>query len=81
MKQVLWLQRGKVVADMTTRLVVDRDLCESNGVCVRTAPEMFVIDDSDKMRLLVEQPSPEQMDKAQAAVRRCPKRALSLVDE
>lgn len=63
---------------MTTRIVVDRDLCESNAVCVRTAPDMFVIDDDDKMRLLVEQPSPEQMDKARAAVRRCPKRALTL---
>jgi ferredoxin len=62
------------------RIVVDRDLCESNAVCVRTAPDMFVIDDSDKMRVLVEEPGPEQMDKARAAVRRCPKRALSLVE-
>ena len=35
----------------------------------------------DKIRLLVEQPAPDQLDKAQAAVRRCPKRALSLVEE
>lgn len=62
------------------RLVVDRDLCESNAVCVRTAPDMFVIDDSDKMRLLVEQPAGEQLEKARAAVRRCPRRALSLVE-
>ena len=65
---------------MSARIVVDRDLCESNAVCVRTAPDMFVIDDTDKMRLLVERPAPEQMEKARAAVRRCPKRALSLVD-
>jgi ferredoxin len=66
---------------MSARLVVDRDLCESNAVCVRTAPELFVIDDDDKLRLLVEEPSADQMEKARAAVRRCPKRALSLVDE
>jgi ferredoxin len=66
---------------MTPRIVVDRDLCESNAVCVRTAPDLFVIDDDDKLRLLVEQPAPDQLDKAQAAVRRCPKRALSLVEE
>ena len=66
---------------MTARIVVDRDLCESNAVCVRTAPDLFVIDDDDKLRLLVEQPAPDQMDRAQAAVRRCPKRALSLVEE
>jgi ferredoxin len=62
------------------RIVVDRELCESNGVCVKTAPDMFVIDDDDKLRLLVERPSDEQMEKARAAVRRCPKRALSLVE-
>jgi ferredoxin len=66
---------------MTTRIVVDRDLCESNAVCVRTAPELFVVDDRDELRVLVEEPGPDQMDKARAAVRRCPKRALSLVDE
>jgi ferredoxin len=65
---------------MSTRLVVDRDLCESNAVCVRTAPDMFAIDDADKLRLLVEEPAGDQMDKARAAVRRCPKRALSLVE-
>jgi ferredoxin len=63
------------------RIVVDRDLCEANAVCVRTAPDMFVIDDDDKMRLLVDSPSsPEQLDKARAAVRRCPRRALTLVE-
>jgi ferredoxin len=63
------------------RIVVDRDLCESNGVCVKTAPDMFVIDDDDRMRLLVEQPAAGQVEKAHAAVRRCPKRALTLVEE
>ena len=60
------------------RIVVDRDLCESNGVCVRAAPDLFVIDDQDKLQLLVEELSPEQLERAQAAVRRCPRRALSL---
>jgi ferredoxin len=66
---------------MSTRIVVDRDLCESNGVCVRTAPGMFVIDDTDRMKVLAEHPSAEQMEQAKAAVRRCPRRALSLVEE
>jgi ferredoxin len=64
------------------RIVVDRDLCESNAVCVRLAPELFVIDDDDKMRLLVEQPSSaDQVEKARDAVRRCPRNALSLVED
>jgi ferredoxin len=63
------------------RIVVDRDLCESNAVCVRTAPDMFRIDESNAMRLLVERPSADQLEKAKVAVRRCPRRALTLVDE
>jgi ferredoxin len=63
------------------RIVVDRNLCESNGVCVKLAPDMFVIDDSDKLKLLVERPSPDQLDKAETAVRKCPRNALSLVDD
>lgn len=68
-------------AGVALRIVVDRDLCESNAVCVRTAPDMFVIDDDDRMRLLVERPAPEQIENARAAVRRCPRRALSLAEE
>jgi ferredoxin len=64
------------------RIVVDRDLCEANAVCVRTAPDMFVIESNEKMKLLVEQPSsPEQIEKAKAAARRCPRGALKLVEE
>jgi ferredoxin len=63
------------------RLVVDRDLCESNAVCVRAAPDLFAIDDDDKLRLLVERPCPEQLDGARQAVRRCPRQALSLVED
>jgi ferredoxin len=63
------------------RIVVDRDLCEANGACVKTAPDMFVIGDDDKMRLLVERPNAAQMEKTQAAVRRCPRRALALVED
>ncbi|HEY6458543.1 MAG TPA: ferredoxin [Polyangiaceae bacterium] len=68
-------------AGVALRIVVDRDLCESNAVCVRTAPDMFVIDDDDRMHLLVERPAPEQIENARAAVRRCPRRALSLAEE
>ncbi len=63
------------------RLKVNTDLCEGNAACQRTAPEMFHVDEQDVMHLLVEHPSEAQMEKAKAAVRRCPKRALSLVDE
>ena len=68
---------------MTGRLkvVVDRDLCDANGVCVMKAPAVFTIDDDDSMRLLLEYPPPEQIEHVQAAVQYCPKGALSLSED
>jgi ferredoxin len=63
------------------RIVVDRELCEVNAACVRRAPEVFTIDDENHLRVLVERPGPELGQKARAAVDRCPRGALSLVDD
>ena len=66
---------------MPTKIVVDYDLCEANAACQKTAPDMFQVDDKDQLHLLVTYPSDAQMDLAKAAVRRCPRKALSLVEE
>jgi ferredoxin len=29
------------------RVVVDRDRCEGNAICVKIAPELFTLDDDD----------------------------------
>ena len=63
------------------RVGVDYDLCEANGVCVMAAPAVFQLDDSDKLHLVVERPPAEAMESVETAVRRCPKGALSLIDE
>jgi len=63
------------------KIVVNRDLCESNGVCVRRAPEVFAVDEEERLQVLMEQPGPELADKVKQAVKRCPKAALSLVEE
>jgi len=60
------------------RILVDRDLCEGNAVCMKVCPEVFTVDDDDQVRLLVEQPSEELRAKVEAAVRRCPRQALKL---
>ena len=31
------------------RVVVDRDLCESNAVCMRIVPEVFQVRDDDRL--------------------------------
>jgi len=63
------------------RVRVDRDLCESNGVCVRLAPEVFVLDDDDRLRLEQEHPPEALRTRVEQAVRRCPKQALTIVEE
>jgi ferredoxin len=63
------------------RVVVDRDLCESNGVCEGLAPEVFRIDDEDELDILQEHPDESLRAKVQDAVRSCPKQALSIQDD
>lgn len=62
------------------RIVVDYDLCEANARCMKTAPQIFQVGDDDRLRLLVVEPSPAQIEIVETAIKRCPKRALSLAD-
>jgi ferredoxin len=63
------------------RVIVDRDLCESNGVCEGLAPEVFQIDDGDELQILQEHPEESLRAKVQDAVRSCPKQALTLHED
>jgi ferredoxin len=63
------------------KIVVDYSLCEANGRCVKIAPELFQLDDEDSLHLLAEHPPQDLLDRAEKAVRLCPRAALSLVDE
>jgi ferredoxin len=61
------------------KVVVDYDQCESNGICEEVAPEVFhVSDEDDVLKLLQESPPEDLRAKVEEAVRRCPKRALSI---
>ena len=62
------------------RVVVNRTLCESNAVCARLVPEVFVVDD-DRLQIKQEQPAEELRERVEHAVRRCPKLALSIVED
>ncbi|HMJ13805.1 MAG TPA: ferredoxin [Polyangiaceae bacterium] len=67
---------------MRLKVVLARDLCESNGTCVLHAPEVFALDDTtDELQLLAEYPDEQQLEKVRAAVRGCPKGALALREE
>jgi ferredoxin len=61
------------------RVLVDYDMCESNGICEEIAPEVFhVSDEDDILQLLQERPANDLRAKVEEAVRKCPKRALSI---
>lgn len=63
------------------KILVDRDRCEGNAVCVRVAGDVFRVDDDDRLHVLVERPTGEARERVEVAVRRCPRHALSLVDD
>ena len=65
-------QNGRV------HVVVDRLKCESNGLCVGYAPDVFEISDDDELVVLEESPSEGRRTAVELAVRMCPKQALSL---
>jgi ferredoxin len=62
------------------RVVVDWDLCESNGLCMAAAPEVFELQDDDTLMVLQETPDESQRAKVADAVRACPKQAITLQD-
>lgn len=63
------------------RVLVNREACEGNALCVKAAPEVFQVDENDYVELRVAGPGPELLAKVREAIRRCPKNALSLEGE
>ncbi len=60
------------------KIVIDYELCEGNAVCMKLAPEVFVVGDDDRAHLVNANPGEELRAKVEAAVRRCPRQALSI---
>jgi ferredoxin len=58
------------------RVVVDRDRCEGNAICVRIAPKVFTLDDED-YAVAVDPVPVEQEALAEEAIAECPRAALS----
>jgi ferredoxin len=62
------------------RVVVNFDLCESNAMCMSSAPEVFEVRDDDVLYVLQAEPPEELREKVEAAARACPKMAITIVD-
>jgi ferredoxin len=61
------------------KVTVDPDLCEANGLCVASAPDIFDLVDDDLVQILLPEPPPEQGSAALDAVAACPKQALRIL--
>ncbi len=57
---------------------VDFGLCESNGVCMGVAPDVFLLNDDDTLSILQSDVKPENQDAVLEAVRQCPRQAISI---
>jgi ferredoxin len=64
----------------SVQVIVDRDLCESNALCMEAAPEVFRVGEDDVLEVLDVSPAESLRPKVEAAVRACPKMALSLAE-
>lgn len=60
------------------RVVVDWNVCESNALCMASAPEVFELQDDDTLLILQEAPDESLRDDVNNALRACPKGAISL---
>jgi len=58
---------------------VDTTKCDSQGVCTTECPEVFELDDDDELVILQVRPPESLRPKVEAAVRKCPKNAISVL--
>lgn len=62
------------------RVVVDRDRCEGNAICVGIAPELFILDEDEYVVVTADPIPADQEELAEQAIAECPRAALSRRD-
>lgn len=62
------------------KIEVNYQTCESNGLCVGAAPDVFDLDDDDNLHLLHESVTPDIEDDVREAARQCPRHAITLAE-
>ena len=62
------------------RVVVDRDRCEGNAICVGIAPDLFELDDDDYVTVTTNPIPADEVVLAEQAIADCPRAALSRRD-
>jgi ferredoxin len=59
-------------------ILVDRKACRGYGNCTLAAPEVFEVDDDNRVVLLTNSPGHEHDDDVALAVAECPVRAIAV---
>lgn len=73
----------------TTRVEVDQDRCQSAGYCVRTAPEIFALDDDGIVAIRAAgrlsagpvEVAPADLDQVDRAAWDCPAAAITVTQQ
>ena len=60
------------------KVVVDFDVCQSHGLCMQAAPEVFELRDDGFLYILKENPEDGLRAKVQKAARECPTGAIKI---
>lgn len=64
------------------KVIVDRQRCDGNGVCMGIAPEVFDVDDDLYLHIAENIPEdPELRARVRQSITSCPILALKLVEE
>ena len=64
------------------KIIVDRQRCDGNGVCMGIAPEVFDVDDDLSLHVAENIPDdPELRARVRQAITSCPILALKLVED
>ena len=62
------------------RVIVDRDRCEGNAVCMGIAPDIFELDDEDYAVVKTDPIPADREQLAEQAIAECPRAALKRED-
>lgn len=60
------------------RIIIDRDSCEAQALCVRNCGDIFSLDENDLLHFPEASVPEEHEEGVRRAVLRCPKQALSV---
>lgn len=60
------------------KVSVDRTRCVSYAICIGVAPDVFLLDDADRLELVTDVVTDENGPRLEEAVLACPAQALSL---